>query len=112
MTNALDQLFEADGGSLDAQYKKYTFDLDSSFFSLLTDGIFAVELNIGGSGLLTNGLTKDVSESNLNAYHLIASNLTITTLDASTPPTSVPEPSSIRLLLIGLFTLHSRKLKR
>lgn len=105
LTSELDTRFEAGGGSLDLQYDVYSFDLDASFFADLSDGLFTADLDIGGTGLSTNALTAEVTESDNNRYGLIYSNLVINTEDSSQPPNPVPEPSSILLFVAALLGL-------
>ncbi|UPW18652.1 PEP-CTERM sorting domain-containing protein [Agarivorans sp. TSD2052] len=106
LTSELDTLFEAGGGSVDLQYDVYSFSLDNSFFADLSDGVFTANLDIGGSGLLTNGITGAISESANNNYGLIYSNLIINTEETSPPPPNqVPEPSSIFLFIAAMLGL-------
>jgi hypothetical protein len=113
LTTELDALFESAGGSLDRQFKIYTMNLSTSLFASLADGLFSANLDIGGTGLLTNGLTQVVSESPYNAFLLVHSTLNITTQDVvdPEPPTDVPEPSTLLLFAVALlsFKRYSRR---
>jgi hypothetical protein len=113
LTSDLNTLFEAGGGALDNQFKIYTFTLGASFFANIADGLFSVDLDVGGSGLLTNGLTQVVTPSNFNGYHLIYSNLTIETQAIGNPdPKPVPEPSTLAIFALGMIGFASRRFKK
>jgi len=115
LTTVLNTLFEAGGGAADREYKVYTLNLDNSFFSKLADGFFSADLDIGGSGLITNGTSGAVNPTDGNAYGLIYSTLTISTQDSSDPdpdPEPVPEPSTLAIFALGIVGLASRRFKK
>jgi len=114
LTANLDTMFEAGGGSVDLEYKVYNFNLGNSFFANLANGLFSVDLNIGGNALVTNGSTQAVSEvSNGNRYGLIYSTLIIETQDFVEPdPDPIPEPSTLTILALGFMGIGLRRFKK
>ena len=110
LTTELNTLFESGGGSSHNEYSTYTLNLGNSFFANLADGLFSVDLNVGGNGLrkLADG---SIVESDNNRYFLIYSTLTIETQDISNPdpdPEPVPEPSTLLLFAAALLGIRAR----
>jgi len=97
LTTDLNTLFEEGGGTSHNEYNIFTLNLGNSFFTNLADGIFSVDLDIGGAGFQTAQ-----TESLFNSYFLLYSTLNIATYDV-TPPNPVPEPGMLGLLCFGLM---------
>ena len=117
LTTSLDTLFESGGGTSNHEYNIFSFNLDSSFFTDLIDGIFSVDLNIGGKGLKIGG-TQDsgVTDASFNGYRLVYSSLTIETQDFAEPdpdpePPSVPEPTTLAIFALGIIALSLKRVR-
>jgi hypothetical protein len=112
LTAALDALFEAGGGD-DLEYNVYSLALPGSFFAALEDGTVAVQLNLGGPGLVQTLFPlpgpNPPTETSTNGAFLIFSSLEI-----ETGVLPVPEPGTFLLLatvgaLLGAVSLRRRK---
>ncbi|MFD2165902.1 PEP-CTERM sorting domain-containing protein [Thalassotalea euphylliae] len=114
-TTALDGLFEA-ANTQDSQYNVFTLNLSAADLAALVDGSYTVNLDVGGSGLITPLFGPGAGqsqESQGNGFQLVYSTLTINTQDSSVPPPNqIPEPNIIALLMLSLLSMGLIKIRR
>jgi len=101
LTTSLNTLFESHGGA-SREDNVYTLTLPGSTFANLATGSVTFALTLQGPGLGILG------ETPFNGAALDFSTLEVT--GQETPPTAVPEPATIGLVLIGIpFLIKARR---